>query len=265
MLKMTMEMAGKDKDPNFDLRKTVIDNLGDDIVSYQRPPRSAKLADLASPPTVYLIGTPKPEEMIGGLKVLTGMTGQPDATTEREVAGRKVYKMKLAPARGPGGVEQRALHYSHGRGYLALTTDEAALEEFLRSADGGGRGLRDTAGLGEAAAKIGGTGTGWFGYESQAQAMRLLFDMVKKDPAFADKLFNNPATALSGPMGGGAANPAAQLKEWFDFSLLPPFEQVAKYFHYTVTTGTAQREGISIRTFLPNPPNLPKPASSGGR
>jgi hypothetical protein len=259
MLKMTMEMAGKDKDPNFDLRKTVIGNFGDDIISYQRPPRSAKLADLASPPTLYLIGTPKPQEMIDGMRVLTGMTGQPDATAEREVAGRKVYTMKLAPQRGPGGAAQRALHYSHGRGYVAMTTDEAMLEEFLRSTENSGRGLRDTAGLGEAAAKIGGTGTGWFGYENQAQTMRLLFDAVKKDPAFADNLFSNPAaSALAGPMGAGGG-PGAEIKEWFDFTLLPPFEQVAKYFHYTINTGTAQREGISIRTFMPNPPNLTKP------
>lgn len=266
MLKMTMEMAGKDKDPNFDLRKMVIDNLGDDIVSYQRPPRSAKLADIASPPTLYLVASPKPEEMIGGLKVLTAMTGQPDGTTEREVAGRKLYSVKLAPQRGPGGTAQRSFHYSHGRGYVAMTSDEAMLEEFLRSTEGGGRALRDTAGLGEGAARIGGMATGWFGFENQTQTMRLLFEAAKKDPAFADSLFSNPATsALAGPMAGAGGGPGAQIKEWFDFSLLPPYEQVAKYFHYTVNSVTAQREGISIRNFLPHPPNLPKAASGGGR
>lgn len=267
MLKMTLEMAGKDKDPNFDLRKVVIDNLGDDLITYQRPPRTAQLADLAAPPTLYLIGSPKPETLIQGLNVLTGMMGQPDGASERELLGRKVYSFKLAPSRGPGGVVTRTLHYTHGRGYLALTTDEALLEEFLRSAEGGGRSLRDTAGLAEAAARVGGMGTGWFGYENQSDTMRLLFQAARKDPSFADQFFNNPATALSGSALGGVSGtpPGGGLKEWFDFSLLPPFEQVARYFHYTINSGSAQREGISLRTFMPHPPNLPKTSGSGGR
>jgi len=34
VVKMMMDSAGKDKDPNFDLRKQLIANLGDDIINY---------------------------------------------------------------------------------------------------------------------------------------------------------------------------------------------------------------------------------------
>ena len=39
-VKMMVEFAGKDKDPNFDLRKNLIGNLGDDFISYEKYPRA---------------------------------------------------------------------------------------------------------------------------------------------------------------------------------------------------------------------------------
>ena len=42
-IKMMLDLAGKDKDPDFDLRKSLIANLGDDIISYQKPPRGQTL------------------------------------------------------------------------------------------------------------------------------------------------------------------------------------------------------------------------------
>src|SRR5258708_11271124 len=38
--------TAKDKDPSFDVRKNLIGNLGDDMISYEKPARSATRADL---------------------------------------------------------------------------------------------------------------------------------------------------------------------------------------------------------------------------
>jgi len=43
-----------------------------------------------------------------------------------------------------------------------------------------------------------------------------------------------------------------------DYSLLPDYEKVAKYFHYTVRAGSANVDGITFKFFSPTPPALKK-------
>ncbi len=47
------------KDPDFDLRKNLIGNLGDDFINYQKAPTGTALADLNNAPSLYLIGVEK--------------------------------------------------------------------------------------------------------------------------------------------------------------------------------------------------------------
>jgi hypothetical protein len=41
-----------------------------------------------------------------------------------------------------------------------------------------------------------------------------------------------------------------------DFGLLPPFEQVAKYFHFSVYGLSLRAEDFTCRMFAPTPPGL---------
>jgi hypothetical protein len=41
-----------------------------------------------------------------------------------------------------------------------------------------------------------------------------------------------------------------------DFSLLPPFDKVAQYFYFTVTAGSANVDGLTLKIFSPTPPAL---------
>ena len=43
-----------------------------------------------------------------------------------------------------------------------------------------------------------------------------------------------------------------------DFSLLPPFEKIARYFYFTVCTAGANADGLSFKMFAPVPPALKK-------
>jgi hypothetical protein len=43
--------------------------------------------------------------------------------------------------------------------------------------------------------------------------------------------------------------------EWIDPALLPPFEKVAKYFHFTVYGGSLNNEALSLKVFAPLPPS----------
>src|SRR5439155_1626699 len=95
-LKLILETAGKDKDPNFDLRKELIGNLGDDIISYQKSPRGSTLADLNSAPSLFLLGSPNAEKLAAALKTISSLL-PPQLTNikERELLGRKVYSLAL--------------------------------------------------------------------------------------------------------------------------------------------------------------------------
>ncbi len=253
-IKLVVDNAGKDKDPDFDLRKNLIANLGDDVISYQKPPRTQTLADLGSPPTLYLIGSPKAEQVASAIKALGAVMPQPKIK-EREFLGRTVYTLGLPPGQTPGGGRpvERTLHYTASGGYVALSTDVSMLEEFLRSGDSSPKALRNTPGLNEAAQKIGGMSTGLFSYENQVEAARAAVETLKKESGTLANLFGG--TQLTSQLGGDNSE---KFKEWVDFSLLPSFDRISKYFHMNVTAGSVDASGIHIKFFNPNPPQLKK-------
>src|SRR5437660_2536271 len=83
-IKMMLDLAGKDKDPDFDLRKSLIANLGDDIISYQKPPRGQTLADLSSPPSLLMVSSPKAETLAASVRAITAFLPQAAKIRERE-------------------------------------------------------------------------------------------------------------------------------------------------------------------------------------
>src|SRR5437867_2405233 len=139
-------------------------------------------------------------------------------------------------------------------GYVAFSTDTATLEEFMRSGEGTGKSLRETPGLADAAQKVGGMGTGLFGYENSAETFKSLMEILKKDSGTLANLFAGL------PMAGrlGMADDANKFKDWVDFSLLPSFDQVSKYFYITVWSGGFNSDGFSLKAFMPNPPGMKK-------
>ena len=46
---------------------------------------------------------------------------------------------------------------------------------------------------------------------------------------------------------------ADEAGQWLDFSLLPPFDQMAKYFGISVTAGGWDSTGFQLRTYAPTP------------
>lgn len=203
---------------------------------------------MKSPPVLYLIGSPKPEALLEAVRTVS-----PVPPTEREFLGRKVFTLQLLPGLGAAPGQKGQMSLSTSGGYLAVSTDTAMLEEFLRGAEGKGKPLGDTPGLAEAAQKIGGYNTGWFAYDNQSETLRLLFETLKKDPQAIEQLL-----ALPVPTPGVNIAALKPLQELADFSLLPPFEGVAKYFGFSVQTTVGTPEGISFKSFLPAPPGLKK-------
>jgi hypothetical protein len=124
------------------------------------------------------------------------------------------------------------------------------LEEYLRSSDGQGKALRDTTGLAEAAQKVSQPGTSSFGHENRVEKLRAAFESLKTSPDSPDSNASSLVAAL------GLSTPEASIKDWMDFSLLPAFDKVSKYFYFRVYGGSASAEGLTFKWFAPTPPTL---------
>jgi hypothetical protein len=252
----TADKAGKERDPAFDLRRDLIGNLGDDLVTWQKPPRGHTLAQLGDAPSIWLIGSPNAEKLASGLRNMLAALPEANAAKEREFLGRKICTATLPMLSLPEHPDDlpKTVSYAASGGYLGFSTDVALLEEWLRSGDTPPKPLRDKPGLADALARAGGTGGGWIAYEDQAAARRALFEILKQDPGAKTNV--TMGAALNLPLN--FTTEGEGIHDWIDVSLLPAWDSVAKYFHYGVTSGSANADGISYRFYSPTPPGLKK-------
>lgn len=245
--------AVKVEEPNYDIRKDLIGNLGDDMISYQKPPRGNSPAERRSPPSLFLLGSPNAERLTAALRgALVLVSAEGLAPKQREFLGRKIFSVKLPPMPLFGVSTANTLHYAAAGGYVAFSTDPAMLEEYLRGAETQSKALREIPGLADAAQKVGGLNTGWFSYENTAESARLEFEALQKNPGGHT---NAPPGALAPFLSSlPIAGPEKSCKVWLDPSLLPPFDQIAKHFYFTVFSASASVDGITFRHFSPLPP-----------
>lgn len=254
VLKNMIAGAGKEENKNFDFRERVISTLGDDLIAYKKGPRGGTVADLDESPSLLLLASRQPEQMAETLRALvSGLPPEVARYKEREFLGRTVYSLNPPfPVAGePAGGRPRSLHYCASGGYVAFTADSATLEEYLRGGQGGARPLRDFPGLAEAAEKVGGMNTGGFAFENEAATWRAMIEAFRNDSTSAARLFSQTQWAGRLPTDG------QQLAGWFDFALLPGFDAIARYFHFSVSTLGTGPEGLRLRAYWPAPPARP--------
>jgi hypothetical protein len=235
--------SAQQKDPGFDLRNNLFGNLGDDLVSYQKAPVGNSIAALANPPEITLLAVSNPDQVIQAINVIASMVAsQESATPPRDFLGHKIYSIATRSSHAADGTVVTAppLLVSSSGGYVAFSADAGIMEEYLRSADGKTRPLSSLPGLADAESQIGGANGGMFGYQNQRENMRSSF-----------KLLQNAA----GSNAQMRMLPPA-LRDWMDFSLLPDFDQVAKYFYISVYNEHTTGDGINLEIFTPRPPQL---------
>jgi hypothetical protein len=234
-LQLMVGQIGKDKDPSFDLKKNLIGNLGDDVVMYSKAPKGETVEELANPPSMVLVGSPNGLPLMTAMKsAMSAMGGGGEEVKDREFNGKKVVGVRTP---SPTGAGDSKLEMATSAGYVAMSSTPAVLEEFLRSSEGGGRSLKDDSAIGVAAQKVGGMSTGLFGYENQRETMRGQWQFLK----------SGGLTDMISSAGEG---------EWadlFDFKVLPPYEQVAKYFGIAVYAGETDGRGMHFRFYGPDP------------
>jgi len=245
-----LDKIGKEKDEKFDLKTELLSSLGNDLITYKKNPKGTTLADLSAPPTIFLIGSPKPEKLAVTLKTAIDATvGASGAFSlkESDFLGRKLYTL----ASQASGSNTTILCFAPSGSYLAISVQSPIVEEYLRSTDNKGKSLSDTTpGLNEAAQKVGGMNTGLFGFNNQKEQMRLVFDILHSGNTNLAEVFG--MKNLPGP--AAQADPFKKINEWADFSLLPPFDAVAKYFYFGVYSGGFDANGYTLNCFAPFPP-----------
>ena len=235
--------------PGLDIRNDLIGNLGDDFISFQKPPEGKTLRDLNNPPSLFLIGMNRDDQAalaIYDVLELAYKTRQ-KAVEPRNFEGHKIYTVPLPSQQAAPGAApvSRSLYLAGGGGYVALTTDVTMLEEYLRSAATPPKPLSRTPGLIDAAQHVGGAGGGLFGYSNQRDTMRNLFAALKKTN-YGDN-----------PTGSGTiVMLPKEVRDWLDFSLLPDFDSVSKYFYFSVYGGSTTTDGLTFEAFASRPPEL---------
>lgn len=238
----TANLNAQQQDPNFDIRQYLINNLGDDWISFQKAPPTQSLADLNSAPWLFLFAANNADQAALAIKTVAGMSSQDSPPQTRDFLGRKIYTISLPGGSGAGG--PRSLYCAASSGYVAVTMDVSMMENYLRSDNGKTKPLSRKPGLADAAQRVGGMNNGLFGYQDQRELARELFVALKNDPTL------NPLSSL--PM----RSEANTLRDLMNFTLLPDYGQVSKYFNFTVYGGSATSDGLDIQFFSPRPPEL---------
>jgi hypothetical protein len=241
---MTINNKAQQTDPDFDLRKNLIGNLGDDLISYQKPATGNTIADLNKAPSLFVFAASNPDQAAVAIKIIASFVyGQQAVPEPRDFLGKKIYTITRPAPQFPGAPPATSLYLTTSGGYVAMSTDASIVEGFLRSAGNPVKPLSATAGLAEAAQHVGGMGNGLFGYENQRAIMRSAFTLVKN------------SAASNGGIDAMSALPEG-LRDWMDFSLLPGYDQVSKYFFFSVFGGSVTPDSIAFKVFAPRPPGL---------
>ncbi|MBI1842009.1 MAG: hypothetical protein HYR88_14310 [Verrucomicrobia bacterium] len=243
LIKMVMDSAGKEKDPSFDLRKSLFGNLGDDMMHYSRASKEKTVEALSSQPSIHLVGAKNPEQLMTAIRTVTVLLSGQGGRKEREFLGHKVLVLGM-----PDSTDSVSIT-THG-GYLVVSQDPALLEEYLRSSEKKPKALRDATGLSDDAQKVKGMSTGMFGYFNGRESARAQFEVLKKESgSVANFVASLPIASTF-----GWDEDAKAFKDWFDFSLVPSFDKVSKFFYRSVYAGEFTPQGFDLRLYSPKPP-----------
>ena len=250
MVEFTVGLLGKDKDSNFDFRKSFLNNFGDDLIIYQMPPKGTALNDIGAGPMVVLVKSPNPDELIKGVGAVPGILPPPlneAAMLPRRLGDHTVYSFELAefPDPSTGELVKMELLLAARNGYMAAATDADLLQAFLDGKTNGGLAKRD--GLAAATVLVGGMDSGFFGYQNDRDMVLSTMDTLRDNADQFDMIFSMIPTDGFGEVS---------LSEWLDFSLLPTGSKIAKYFDFTVYGAETDDRGISLKTFSPRQATL---------
>ena len=140
MVEFTVGLLGKDKDANFDFRKSFLKNFGDDLILYQMPPKGTALNGIGAGPIVVLVKSPNPDELIKGIGAVPGILPPPlneTAMLPRRLGDHTVYSFELAefPDPSTGELVKMELLLAARDGYMAGSHRHRPIADIPRRQD----------------------------------------------------------------------------------------------------------------------------------
>lgn len=247
MMQLYLGTIGKDKDAGFDFHKAFVANLGDDIITYQKSPKGSTLEDLQNAPSITLVSSSDAVQLVSGILAAGSLLPNGGGNSkERDFNGHRIHSLTMPgnslANSGKDTDDSKVIEVSAGNGYLALSTDPAILEQFLRSGEGDGKSLRNNPGLMAAADKVGGLGTGFFGYQDAREGTRIWWEALRQGGGL-EKLGLEGDNSMNGK----------KVSDWLDFSVLPPFETISKFLGLSVFSGKWEVTGFHLQGYWPSP------------
>lgn len=247
---MNVALRESEQGLGFNIREDILGNLGDDLIAIGFPPRSSRFEDLISAPTLTLLGSPNPMSLAQTLIKATGLIpSEENPLSKKEFQGKTIYSFAI-PGLPFMEIEQPGadvgLHMAVDENYLIFSMDEQTLKNYLRPPSETHRPLRNMPGLKQATAALGPEKLTSFRYDNPAKVIGMFWELARKNPNFlAEGLLSTADFDIrESPFGADL------------LSALPPFEQVAKYFHFSVSGGNSDARFINYRLFMPTPPQL---------
>ncbi|MCX6887360.1 MAG: hypothetical protein NTX27_20245 [Verrucomicrobia bacterium] len=238
--------------PGFDVRRQLMANLGNDVLTYTKA--AAAASNAPAPASLLILGVTNSEQVAASAKpVLLLLNPQAGVAESRDFLSNRIITVPFPTAPLPGveiASPDSRLHFVAMTGYVAFSEDAPLLEEFIRNMPTEGKALKDTPGLNEAKAAVTPPGSTMFAWENDRETLRESYAAWKLG---TDSL---PTGNLTGAFLGliGMSLPEDTARKWLDPALAPPFEQVERHFHISVSGAGADAHGFWHRIFLPTPP-----------
>jgi len=250
-----------------DIKSAIIDNLGTDLTVAGKVSKSGSALDpaatLSEMVAAMTVGNrANLEKALGAVHTMMLSKGNPEM--RRELLGHTIYRIDLAEVMSGGESEQTtpmaagAAPASPPTPILAFTiTDshvivgsEASVERAIRAMAGADAGTLDSAAWYRRARAAIPALVGLAGLSDAAAAGEHMWQQLRE----MDTLAKGDHSELQ--LGMSSAGPQilfAGSEGLFDFSLLPEFDKVRKYFGLTAAYGISRQDGFFLEVKLLEP------------
>lgn len=246
LMQFMLAGIGKDKDKNYDFKRDFIGNLGDDLVTVVLPAKGESLEDIAMQPQLFMIGSSAPDKLLYSAKILSSLVPNLEVKST-DFLGKKILSADLP---SPDG-QELGLFMTSNDGYLSITQNRQLLEEIIRGKSSKSNKVLASPEYKAAVDKVGGTGTGLFGFEDPAKSLAPLISVVKNEPEMFQEIINNVTSSIAEGL-----NEESEGESWFDLSLLPDASVIAKYLGVSVYAGHTDNDGLKLKLYAADPSGI---------
>lgn len=249
MVEFTVNLLGKDKDQDFNFKKSFFNNLGDDMMLYQLEGEIINQDSSGVSPLLGLVSSPNPNELIKAIGAIPGILPPPlnEATMlPRRLGDHSIYSFDFVLDPDAEVDSRSEILFAAKDGYLVWSTNSKLLQLHL---DGSAMGsLSARTGLVKAAEQVGGTKSGLFGYLDGKSSIQHIARWIS-ETGILEEVFSG----FMDDIGELSAS------DWIDFSLLPSGKKMGNIFDFAVFGIERKQQGIILKSFSPTPTSSKRP------